>query len=254
MPEPICELTDDLLESMFTEPADFRPKSPEPTIHQVTVGGKLNFKITLVGKHSLWGHWIWNAGMVAANYIHSNQDMFKNRRVLELGAGAMLPSLVSAISGASIVVSTDYPESSLLDTMQHNANLNVPDQVLNGCLKIEGYLWGTDPTSLTAHLSENELFDVIIMADLIFNHTQHEQLVKTVVMLLSKREASRVLVTFTHHNPTKFEKDLEFFKIAQANGLLVEKGEESMHEAMFKDDVGDLKMRQTVHFYNLKWR
>ena len=244
--------SDSLYDSMFTEPADFRPKSPEPTCHQININEK-TFQITLVGNHSLWAHCVWNAGIVVAKYIESNQIMFKNKSVLEFGAGAMLPSLVSAISGASIVVSTDYPESSLLDTMQHNAILNVPDQVLNGCLKIEGYLWGSDPASISAHLPTNELFDFIIMADLIFNHSQHQALVDSTMKLLSRESISRVLVAFTHHRPWLSEKDMDFFKVAENCGFVVDHLFDCDAKEMFEKDAGDLKVRQTVHFYTLRW-
>lgn len=45
--------------------------------------------------------------------------------MLELGAGAGLPSLVAAILGARRVVVTDYPDADLIANLNHNiANIS----------------------------------------------------------------------------------------------------------------------------------
>lgn len=40
--------------------------------------------------------------------------------MLELGAGAGLPSLVCALNGASQVVVTDYPDADLIENLRYN--------------------------------------------------------------------------------------------------------------------------------------
>lgn len=40
--------------------------------------------------------------------------------VLELGAGAALPSMIAALCGASVVVATDYPDLPLIAQMKDN--------------------------------------------------------------------------------------------------------------------------------------
>ena len=40
--------------------------------------------------------------------------------MLELGAGSGLPGLVCALLGAEVIVITDYPDSDLIDNLQHN--------------------------------------------------------------------------------------------------------------------------------------
>jgi nicotinamide N-methyltransferase len=42
---------------------------------------------------------------------------------LELGAGAGLPGIVSAIKGASTVVVTDYPDPDLIENITHNIDI-----------------------------------------------------------------------------------------------------------------------------------
>lgn len=48
------------------------------------------------------------------------ESVIRNKNVLELGAGAGLPSLVSAILGARKVVVTDYPDEDLISNIEHN--------------------------------------------------------------------------------------------------------------------------------------
>lgn len=44
----------------------------------------------------------------------------KGKIILELGAGAGLPSLVCALTGASQVVVTDYPDADLIENLRYN--------------------------------------------------------------------------------------------------------------------------------------
>lgn len=50
------------------------------------------------------GHLLWNAGRVVSGYLEENAGgLIRGRDVLELGAGAGLPSLVCAARGARTV-------------------------------------------------------------------------------------------------------------------------------------------------------
>lgn len=90
--------------------------------------------------------------------------------MLELGAGAGLPSLTAAICGAEKVVITDYPDQSLVDNMTWNADVNVPSQIREK-VDVEGFVWGAKVDSLMAK-SRGEGYDVLILSDLVFNHSQ----------------------------------------------------------------------------------
>lgn len=48
------------------------------------------------------------------------ESEIRNKNVLELGAGAGLPSLVAAVLGAQKVVVTDYPDADLISNIEHN--------------------------------------------------------------------------------------------------------------------------------------
>lgn len=182
--------------------------------------------------------------------------MVKNQAVLELGAGAGLPSLICALNGATQVVVTDYPDADLIENLQHNIDtcggLPCPKNIA-----AEGYLWGASTEKLTTHLPQEERdegFDLLILADLLFNHSEHSKLVSTVQQCLKKDDGAQALVFFTPYRPWLLDKDLAFFDVAQKAGFRVEKVfEEVMEKAMFENDPGDEKLRRTIFGYRLTW-
>lgn len=114
---------------MFEEPPGFRPPSPEPTFtHFDRPQGPppARLELRLPPKHSLWGHWLWNAGRVGADYIDAHPALVKGKAVCELGAGSALPSLVAMANGARIAAITDYPERVLLQNIEYNVRENFP--------------------------------------------------------------------------------------------------------------------------------
>lgn len=64
-------------------------------------------------------------------------------------------------------------------------------------------------------------FDVIIMADLLFNRSQHAQLLETCDRCLRTggSEEAAVWVSFSHHDPEKAELDMKFFALADEKGF-----------------------------------
>ena len=83
-----------------------------------------HINIRLVGAHPLWGHYLfvacvliffysfrdnracyglqcrWNAARSFATYLDTNPQLYRDRFVLELGAGGGLPGIVAAKNGA----------------------------------------------------------------------------------------------------------------------------------------------------------
>jgi nicotinamide N-methyltransferase len=77
--------------------------------------------LRLVREDPLWGHMLWNAGRVMADYLTEHAGQFvKDRYVLEFGAGAGLPSFVAAMKGAKRVVVTDYPYGDAVGNLAWN--------------------------------------------------------------------------------------------------------------------------------------
>ncbi|KYG40405.1 hypothetical protein M433DRAFT_216593 [Acidomyces richmondensis BFW] len=233
---------DDGTVGLFNEPEGFYQAEKPPTIakHRLLSGQELTLR--LVGHNPLWGHLLWQAGRLLADFLESNgEDLTKNRTVLELGAGAGLPSLICAIRGAKQVVVTDYPDVELIDNLRYNiehcALLPVPRNI-----QAEGYLWGASTAKILSHISQDEAgsrFDLLILADLLFNHSEHSKLLATVQGTLKKSSEALALVFFTPYRPWLLEKDLSFFDLALKGGFDVRKiFEKVMEQVMFEEDPG----------------
>ncbi|KAK0267531.1 Protein N-terminal and lysine N-methyltransferase efm7 [Friedmanniomyces endolithicus] len=240
---------------LFKEPDDYYPPEREPTVveHRMLSGQSL--KLRLVGHSPLWGHLLWNAGRTVADYLERNSaTLVKHKTVLELGAGAGLPSLVTVLKEASCVVVTDYPEGALVENLRVNIQQNCHE--LHN-IYAEGYLWGADIAPLTRHLPDNKSsagFDVLILADLLFNHSEHTKLLSTVQQTLKRSPEAQALVFFTPYRPWLLDKDLSFFDLAREGGFKVEKIlEKVMAKVMFEEDPGDELLRRTVFGYSLHW-
>ncbi|KAL9046055.1 MAG: hypothetical protein Q9214_001019 [Letrouitia sp. 1 TL-2023] len=247
------------LTSIFQEPPEyFRPPKPA-TYESCTLPTGETFHLRLVGHDPLWAHHIWNGARTTTTHLHAYApSLVRGKTILELGAGAGLPSLAAALWGAKTVVMTDYAEPDLLSNMRHNISSTTPLLPPSAHIVAEGYIWGRDPTSLLAHLSLTKSsgngFDTLILADLLFNHSQHPALVSTVQGTLARNKDAVALVFFTPYRPWLLELDLRFFELAREAGLQVEKVvEERMERVMFEDDPGDEGLRRTVFGFELRW-
>ncbi len=190
---------------------------------------------------------------MTAQYLEENaEELVKDKDVLELGAGAGLPSLVCALRGARKVVVTDYPDPDLIQNLQYNVE---HCDLLSSKTSIvaEGYLWGNDTTHLKAHLAKSSAgFDLLILADILFNHSEHQKLITTLRVTLKEGPDARALVFFTPYRPWLLERDLAFFGLARDAGFVVKKiMEKIMDRAMFENDPGDETLRRTVLGYQV---
>ena len=186
------------------------------------------------------GHLLWNAGRTLATHLESNaSSLIHGKTILELGAGAGLPSLVSAIHGAKHVVVTDYPDAELVENLQWNIDhCSLLPQACN--IEAKGYLWGADTDKLVAGLPNGEdRFDILILADLLFNHSEHRKLVASVQQMLKRSPEAKALVFFTPYRPWLLPNDLAFFDLIKEAGFVVDKFfEHTMEKVMFEEDPG----------------
>ncbi|KAI5840494.1 S-adenosyl-L-methionine-dependent methyltransferase [Morchella snyderi] len=237
---------------LFTEPADFRPPDKPATFahHTLTTGARETLTVRLVGHNPLWGHMLWHAGRITSEYLEAHAAaLIAGKRILELGAGAGLPSLVCALRGAARVVVTDYPDPDLVANLRENiAAAGAPGNVF-----AEGYIWGRDVAGLMGEgEGEGGKFDVLVLSDLLFNHSQHGALAATVKAAMKADGVA--LVFFTPHRPWLLSEDLAFFQVAEEAGFEVRKVLERKLEApMFEEDPGDRELRRTVFGYELRW-
>ena len=92
--------------------------------------------------------------------------------------------------------------------------------------------FGSDCRNVLSHLQSAHhrdiLFDTLILADLLFNHSEHKALVTTIARTLARNGNARALVYFAPYRPLLFHKDLAFFDLAKEAGLEVHKIEENV--------------------------
>ncbi|KAI9802667.1 MAG: hypothetical protein M1825_002689 [Sarcosagium campestre] len=228
-------------DALFQEPDGFYQAEKVPTFatHRLQSGNEL--RLRLVGYNPLWGHLLWNAGRTIADYLEDERETsIRDKNVLELGAGAGLPSLVCAMNAARKVVVTDYPDVDLIENLEYNIAA-CPHLPAEKNITAEGYLWGASPEVILSRLDEPAVgFDLLILADILFNHSEHAKLVSTLKATLRRDTAARALVFFTPYRPWLFDKDMAFFKLAEDNSFTTRKiFEKVMDDVLFKDDPGN---------------
>ncbi|KAK6339578.1 nicotinamide n-methyltransferase [Orbilia javanica] len=259
---------------MFDEPDEWRPKTPPPTFasHTLSLSPNSSITVRLIGKSPLWGHLLWTASRITCNYIESAaQSLVQGKTVVEFGAGAGLPSLVCAALGGKTVVITDYPDRDLIQNIEYNKlhSLASPSddesslQNEDGTRKIvlpesstihcAGYIWGAPPDPLLEISPRG--YDLCILSDLLFNHSQHEALLKSLQLTLAKPDGV-ALVFFTPHRPWLYEKDLNFFEIVRETGELdVEQVvDHTMDKVMLEEPRGDQSLLLKVFGYKITWK
>ncbi|EEQ27248.1 Nnt1p [Microsporum canis CBS 113480] len=236
---------------VFKEPEGFLPPPKPPTFseHRLLSGDILNIRL---------GYLLWNAARTISDFLEEKApEWVEGKDILELGAGAGLPSIICAIKGAKTVVVTDYPDSDLVDNMRINASTCekfIKTRPLP--LHVEGYKWGAPTDDICSFLqSPSDGFDVLILADVIYNHPQHHNLIDSVKRTLKRSKESVAFVVFTPYQPWLLEKITAFFPKAEESGFEVKKlFEKVMDKLLFEDDPGDEQLRRTVFGYELKWK
>ena len=179
--------------------------APAPTAS----GTKLRLRLPSADHHELFAHYIWNGATWLADQIALGYLEVRMKTVLELGAGAGLPSLVCAVKDARRVVITDYPDPHILSTLRENVAANLPVELQHKCVVV-GHKWGEDTSDVlsagfrdlvclseeTRHsdnMNEEGVcvkqslcgFDVVLFADTMWLSSQHAALLQTCSALLA---------------------------------------------------------------------
>ncbi|KAG5643666.1 hypothetical protein DXG03_000497 [Asterophora parasitica] len=203
----------------------------------------------------------WNAARAFATYLDESQELYRDKNVLELGAGGALPSIVAAQNGARKVLITDYPDDDLIKNIDFNVTQNISCPVIRENVSVQGYIWGRPIDALVNTLPDTHLrFDLIILSDLIFNHSQHDALLSTCEAALTTANNTQdqdtatppsVLVFYSHHRPHLAHRDMEFFEQARGRGWHAEEILTRKFTPMFPNDSGEESVRSTVHGWRL---
>lgn len=245
----------ELMTTLFQEPSDFRPEIPKGTLATYnTITTNIDLQINLIGSSPLYGHILTHACLYLAKYLETNAaEIIKGKTVLEVGAGGGLPSILSAHLGADYVICTDYPDPELITNIERN----IVENGVTDNSKAIGFIWGKETKEIVESLKGNTksnrtTFDIIILSDVIFNHKEHLQLLKTCKELVTPG-TGKVLVTFTPHRPKLFDDDMKFFETCKEFGFTPEFVEMEHWSPLFKNDRDEstVELRSRVYFYIL---
>jgi nicotinamide N-methyltransferase len=208
--------------------------------------------------HSLWGEYIYNAARVLADRIDTHQLHCQNKTCLELGAGAGLPGVLTVLNGANTTVITDYGspfDMSLLSAI--NINIEMVKNTLNcedrRCNVIAApYIFG-NPVDDLLGFNNGRKYDILLMADIIFNRSEHKKLLWTIQNTLQP-VIGEAWITFSHHDPNKKHLDLQFFKYAtdEFGFEVIYKGLELRKSYPFTENDGLDDERGIVYTYIIK--
>ncbi|CCH41769.1 putative nicotinamide N-methyltransferase [Wickerhamomyces ciferrii] len=241
---------------LFQEPEGYY--KPKPADHYAKYERKTSkepktINLKLIGSSPLWGHLLWNAGIFTADYLDKHSDdLVKGKDVLELGAAAALPSIICGYNDARNVVCTDYPDVELISNIEHN--IKTAPGLNQETVTVDGYIWGNDYEPLFSKIRndsthQNKKFDLIILSDLVFNHTEHHKLLKTCQDCLEPN--GKCLVVFSPHRPWLLENDLEFFETAKEYGFKTDKIDLVQWKPMFEEDQETAEIRARVYSFFL---
>ena len=167
---------------------------------------------------------------------------------------------MSAFCGAVSVCITDYGRAGdrgLVEAIDRNI-ADLKDQepslpcVVNGRLSGHPYVWGEDCEKLL-EANMGQAYDVVFMADCIFNRSVHHQLAQSMAMLMKPEGVC--YCSFSHHDPQKTNLDLRFFDICEDQGYghkLIHK--EQRQSFPFVEDDGLDEARGWVYVYEIRNR
>ncbi|XP_050837797.1 protein-lysine methyltransferase METTL21C [Serinus canaria] len=124
-----------------------------------------------------FGAVVWPGALALSQYLESNQEQFnlKDKKVLEIGAGTGLLSIVACILGAH-VTATDLPE--VLENLSYNISRNTQNLNMHKP-EVRKLVWGEglneDFPMSTYH------YDFILATDVVYHHGALDPLLATMV-------------------------------------------------------------------------
>lgn len=180
--------------------------------------GDIKLRLARPAESALGGHYVWDSGLMVAELIseHLTEWGVEGKRVLELGTGSGLTSIISVLCGAKEVVASDYPDSRLLANAQANVVANVPKGSA-ARVSVREHLWGCVDDKLAR--SHEHAFDVVVAAGCLWLDEQHVNIARSMAHFL-KNDPDAVIYVVSGFFLGR-EKLEDFFQVAFEEGLSV---------------------------------
>lgn len=166
-------------------------------------------------KRCLFATMIWSGATVLARYLASSGERHRviNRNVIEFGAAAGLPSIVCHLLGAVNVCASDYPSDAVIENLRKNVDRNCGTSL---SVSVVPHLWGDSASELLLK-NNGKQYDVALAAECLWHHSSHPLLIASICNVL--RPGGSAFITFSHHVPGLEHDDLNFFSLAEQQGL-----------------------------------
>ena len=120
----------------------------------------------------------WPSALLLAAFFVANPSIVHDRRIIELGAGTALPSVICGKLGAKKVIATERGEQTeMLQVIEEEFQLNQVDCICHS----RPLTWGMLPLPTESHEIEKDTFDVIIGADVFYSSEDFDRLLLTVL-------------------------------------------------------------------------
>ncbi|XP_077663348.1 protein-lysine methyltransferase METTL21C [Eretmochelys imbricata] len=160
--------------------------------HQITIQESLDH----------FGAIVWPGALALSQYLESNQQEInlKDKKVLEIGAGTGLVSIVASILGA-YVTATDLPE--VLENLKWNISRNTQNMNIHRP-EVRKLVWGEDLNEDFPKSTHH--YDFILASDVVYHHTSLDPLLTTMAYLC---QPGTVLLWA---NKFRFSTDFEFLE------------------------------------------
>ncbi|GAA5916796.1 hypothetical protein JCM5296_007394 [Sporobolomyces johnsonii] len=127
---------------------------------------------------------VWNASILLADKIASEEIEVRGKRVLELGCGLGLPGIVAASKGAQLVVLSDFDDARMLHDLEQGVAEALPARGdAQSRVRVVGHTWGTPIEPLLAASPAG--YDLVLVSDCVWHPSLHAPLVHTLVALLA---------------------------------------------------------------------
>ncbi|KAF8328068.1 uncharacterized protein EI90DRAFT_1595140 [Cantharellus anzutake] len=192
---------------------------------------KLSVASKLGKANTLLADQFFSPSLVFGELIERKRIVLEGLTVLELGAGAALPSLLLSVIPAapSLVTITDHPDPSIFMNLQNNVRRNA--NLRSGSCKVSclPYIWGEDPEPLlkeARRLNPNQQgkgYDAMILSDLLYFDSSHRDLIESLTLLLRRHPSSVAYVGAGIY--TSEATCSSFFSLAEEAGLAKEEGQ-----------------------------
>ncbi|EEY68571.1 uncharacterized protein PITG_05060 [Phytophthora infestans T30-4] len=161
--------------TLFLQNGEDNSYDPEDFMQELDVGSSTpHFRISVADDDggipgSLFACAVWNRFI--ATHFAKHSELVEGRRIVEFDAASALSSLVALHFGAKLAVMTDYPNDFLLKNIETNIKRNA-HLLGTGRRDVRGHLWGTR-------------FEVAVVAECLWLHNLHEDLLKSIDACLS---------------------------------------------------------------------